>query len=324
MNFYHEQNILTISLDKKIDYKFTSLYGKLVNNWTTASYNLIELDFSQTEFITLAGAMYLIFPINTIINIKRKKGIYIETGITGYSKKLFDTLLNFGFISILKLYGNLHINPEIDRLSNLRLNFWDKSLRSLEKPFQSIYWPISTLPPKFMNNVDLEIHKFYNNFIDCFKAIIYSDLIRNLNYETLDYIEKYFTKSVNESTKNVWDHSESWGIAAIQSDTNNKTIFCLFDFGIGFINSYIKRKGSYERNVTADKEVLTWLFENNHTSNPESNNGHGLSIIQKFIDLTEGTLIVNTDRYTIKYNKIERLKIDVKEYYPGTQIMMNF
>ena len=318
-----ENDILTFKLPKKIDYTFTSCYEILLLESKNGSFEILDLDFSNTLFITLPGAIYLVFIVHAVVESKKKQNNYFETAITNYSEKTLAMLSNFGSIEMLKLYGNLKVAKDVEDHSISRVKYW-KSLNNLSPKTQSIYWPMSNIPLKLGDRYEQNVRSFYGNFIDYFKVILNAGLINSDYLKTVDFIEKYFNKSINEATKNIWDHSESWGMASIQSTEYTKTTLCLFDFGVGFINSYVKRKGLYNRDLKSDMEVLVWLFQEGNTSQSSGNHGHGLSIIQKFIDMTNGTLLISTDSYLLTYTKKRGLVINQKGYFPGSQIMINF
>ena len=316
-------NSLVLFFDKKVDFTVYCYYSDLINtkNFTFQS---IELNFSKTEFVTLPAALYILFFINDIEKTKKKNNIYIETYITIYRENLIKALSNFGLINILKTYGNIKLNEEIDSLNLNYLNFWKVKVKINNYHLNNLYWPISTIPAKTGMHYEAEVGSFYNNFISYFDLLLNNSMIPNLNDDNVELYRNYFLKAVNESTKNVWDHSKSWGVAAIHSNKLQKTTFCLFDYGVGFINSYVLRKGGYERNKTSDLEVLNWLFIEGNRSNEEGNHGHGLSIILKFVDITKGILLIKTDKYMIQYTKNKGLLINESSFYPGVQIMINF
>jgi hypothetical protein len=324
MELQLQDNKLIIFLDGKIDYTFANHFEDITTQSKQLSFSLLELNFQKTSFITLPGVMYLVFTINRIVDIKRIAGAYFETSICDYSNYQLTLLCNFGFINIMGIYGKLKVSREIIEFAESRPKYWKNILQNSKINLTQIHWPISIIPTKVGTHFQNEIIKFHNDFIDFFKGIINAGLISNLDYQKEEFIEKHFTKAINEATKNVWDHSESWGMASIESNRSSNTTLCLFDFGVGFIKSYIKRIGDYKRTVENDKEILLWLFKEGNTSQSGVNHGHGLSIIQKFTDITQGKLLISTDKYLINYNKRNGLRITEKKYYPGTQIMINF
>jgi len=324
MQLFVENDILTFSLDERVDYNIASSYEKLIQTCQNSSFNIFHLNFEKTGFVTLPGAIYLVFMAHEVVNSKKAQSEFVKTEIVECPDKITFALLNFGFFNALKLYGNLNTSPDFDRTSIEQITYWKRVVTNLDPNLKRLYWPIANIPLKHGNRFELEAHNFVNGFIDFFTSVIRLGFLNNLSNEDLDFIERFFIKAINESTKNVWDHSESWGVAAIQSSTYTNTTFCLFDFGIGFIKSYIKRKGEFLRSNTADKNVLKWLFEEGNTSNEGTNHGHGLSILQKFTDLSGGVLLINTDRYGIQYSKTKGLIIKEKTFFPGTQIMFNF
>lgn len=64
-------------------------------------------------------------------------------------------------------------------------------------------------------------------------------------------------------------------------------------------------------------------FEEHNTSNDDENHGRGLARIAKFIDATNGIWLIKTDKYMMQYDS-KGLKITEQNYFPGTQIMINF
>lgn len=324
MQLLVNDNILSIVLDKKIDYHITSIYQEAVNLSRTNEFVYLQLDFSNTSYVTVAGAMYLIFISHQIVKIKQTKKIYIETRYIEGTQNVTSTLLNLGFFNILKIYGNFITDNIQEKEINARIEYWKKAIQNPNSNLKSIYWPITTIPRKFGKNFEMDAYNFYNGFFNFFYALDQFGLISNLDNETIKFIEQYFNKAINEATKNVWDHSESWGIASIISNSSTKTSLCLFDFGVGFINSYIKRMGDFERSLQSDIAVINWLFEEGNTSNINTNHGHGLTVLQKFTDLSNGILVINTDSYLIQYSKTKGLIFNQKSYFPGTQIMINF
>lgn len=324
MEIISQDNKFTIFLDGKIDYTFSNYFKEIIVQSKKSSFSLLELNFQRTSFITLPGIMYLIFTIHHVVNMKKNVKTYFETSISDYSEYQLTLLCNFGFVSILEVYGRLKVSSEIAEFASSRQKFWKKTIISPVINLSQIHWPISIIPIKVGSHFNTEVIKFHNDFVDFFKGIVRKGLIDDFDNKKSNFIEKYFMKAINEATKNVWDHSESWGIASIESNNINNTTLCLFDFGIGFIKSYTKRLGSYERTPDRDKEILSWLFEEGNTSQSETNHGHGLPIIQKFTDITNGKLLISTDRYLLNYNNKTGLRISEKEYYPGTQIMINF
>lgn len=323
MDIYVKENIFVLRFEKKVDFTLTSIYNRALSLAKNEKFQIINLDLALTKFVTLPGAMYILLLISEIVSVKKRNRLHVESRLTNYSGDVILSLANFGLISMLKIYGNLNnTDSYISSLSIERYDFWQKAIKS-SQILPNLYWPISPIPLKTHIGYLESISYFYNNFNDYFTKLSTQNRFDSLDSASTE-IRSSFIKAVNESTKNVWDHSESWGIASMQSTKTMNTTFCLFDLGIGFINSYIKRLGKYERSVESDKKVLMWLLEEGNTSNEANNHGHGLAIIRKFTNITNGYLLINTDKYTIRFNKKTSFKIEEKQYFPGTQIMINF
>lgn len=323
MTLSYSNNVLTLKLGKKIDYTVSKHYALLRQGIESHSFQIIDIDFSQTKFITLPGGMYLLFILSSIISSKNKKNIYIESRISNLSEPLLVSIANFGLINVFITYANLKVPEAIKQLSESKSNYWKNIVKKRISNLNAIYWPVTIIPTKTSDSFENDVSSYINNFTDYFNALNYNNFISNLSGEVLEYNRKSFIRAINEATKNVWDHSQSWGAASIYSSKNNKTTMCLFDYGIGFINSYIKRKGEFERNAANDKRILRWLFEEHNTSNDDENHGRGLARIAKFIDTTNGIWLIKTDKYMMQYDS-KGLKISEQSYFPGTQIMINF
>jgi hypothetical protein len=317
-------NILRIDFNTRIDYSIISSYDKVINGARRNSFKILELCFKKTKFITLPGAMYIMFIVYAIVNTKERDSQYVETRILNCSEAVLSIISSFGLLNILKFYGNLKLESSVSRVSEFKYNYWKRVLKDGNYNSDSIFWPISIIPPKASNDFESSISSFINGFIDYFNILVQNNMVENINEKGFDNTRKDFIRAVNESTKNVWDHSESWGAASIFSSRREKSTFCLFDYGIGFINSYIKRKGTYERTIDNDKRILQWLFVEGNTSNDDNNLGRGLPRIAKFVETSRGVMLIKTDKYILKYDYKKGLEIINSEYFPGTQIMINF
>lgn len=326
-----QDNVLTLHFEHKVDYKVAAFFHENFVPLHNRPYEILELNFAATKFVTLPGAMYVILTCVSLVNAKTNKA---HISVTNCNNAVALALANFGLLSALKSLGSLLINPEMNKLSDDRIHFWREFMKddplkqwnSSEKNYRynttNLYWPITFIPVKTSEYFERENSKFINSFIVYYNLLVGNGMILN-EKANIEFMHRYFIKSINEGVKNVWDHSESWGITAIQSNKINKTTFCLFDFGIGFINSFIKRKGEFDRNNTNDKEKLKWLFQEGNTSNIGENHGHGLAIIAKFVDITQGILLIRTDKYEMVYTRA-RLTVRDSSFFPGTQIMINF
>lgn len=323
MKIIYSNNILTIKLGKKIDFTIYKYYEAIKHSSDNNSFQIIEIDFSETTYITLPGGMYLLFILSSIINYKSKQNIYVESRISNLSEPVLASLANFGLINVLIIYANLKVSDDLKYLSDNKINYWKNTVKKGNSNLNSIYWPVTIIPSKTSDSFENDVSNYINNFIDYFNALSYNKMIGSLSGEILENSRKNFIRSINEATKNVWDHSYSWGVASIYSSKNNKTTLCLFDYGVGFINSYVKRRGAFERNVANDKAILEWLFNEYNTSNEGENHGRGLARIAKFIDITKGILLIKTDKYMMQYD-LNGLNIYEQPYFSGTQIMINF
>lgn len=316
MEIIQNNTILSFVFEKKIDYSISTHYEKSCNQDNQYHLQILELDFSNTTFVTLPGAIYVASMASRMITEK----IVRELRIINYSDSVLKALVNFGFIRFLKSFANLQVESDVYALNEKIMHFWQEDVKHNEYNLRNLYWPMTRLPIKSSEN---EITTLYNKFINYFNLLFQNELIQAHATVDIELLRKRFIKCINEAIQNVWDHSESWGVAAIQSNNHSGTTLCVFDFGVGFINSFTKRKGTYIRNQKSDIQQLQWLFKKGNTTNEGQNFGHGLHIISQLINITNGTMLIRTDKYTMIYRD-SNLKISEGKFCPGAQLMINF
>lgn len=322
MDVTKSEDTLTILFPSKIDYHIVSDFEKSDRfELRNTRIRFLQLDFALTEKVTLPGILYVFVFISSLLDNWKSQSKHIITLANNCSDLILNEFLNLGFIHALQVYCTLNISEDLKNHSNNKYRFWTEDIKRLDRKFNKIFWPISRIP---LQSNYTENAIFFNKLFDYFRLLLDNGFLKNLSIDDYEFIQRHFLKTINETIKNVWDHSESWGAISIHSREENMTNLCIFDNGIGFINSYIKRKGEYTRTIINDIEVLRWLFQEGNTSNENGNFGHGLAIITKFIDITNGVLLIRTDRYQVVYKKANGLQITPTTYFNGSQISINF
>lgn len=324
MKIRYHNNTLHLNLDNKVDYSICFAYGEILNATESFNFSLLNINFRDTRFVTLPGAMYLFLIAERVSGYKASKGQEVRILISEVSENVEQTLMNFGFLSILKTTTPFIIPSTLENESNQRIQYWRKVTKEGYADVNSLYLPMMKIPNQEGDNFESELGYFINKFNNYFNTLANSALGQYLPYKHNPDIRKDFIAVIVEATKNVWDHSESWGSTGMYSSKSNKTTICLFDLGVGFINSYMKRKGSFERTVKNDMEILGWLFKRGNTSNEDSNYGFGLHQIAEYVVMTSGLLMIKTDKYLMTYDKSHHLKVATSSYFPGSQLMIHF
>ena len=117
--------------------------------------------------------------------------------------------------------------------------------------------------------------------------------------------------------KNIFDHSESWGIGAIYANQKSGLQICYYDIGIGIMESVRKHKSIISDN---DMDILNWALLDGNSSKDENNNNHGrgFTVIKKFIKSKHGILSIRTGRF----HRLSDGTTKTTNWFPGTQIVM--
>ena len=97
MEVTYSHNIFSLNLEGKIDYTLPFSYEEIISKSSSNTFEIIELNFSKTKFITLAGALYLLFIVSSVVKSKRTFHSNIETIITNCSDNIMEILASFDF-----------------------------------------------------------------------------------------------------------------------------------------------------------------------------------------------------------------------------------
>ncbi|WP_417855159.1 hypothetical protein [Xanthomarina gelatinilytica] len=310
-----ENNYIVFVFGRKIDYKLYSRFES-VEKVESQAFNQLFLDFSQTSFITLPGIIYVLYFLN---HLKKNKEFF-ETRLINIKANIARQLAKFGFLNSSITYGNLFLDSELEIINNrLMSNF---SLENVNNQ-SSLYFPIKTLPKRSGEHFESDGSGFTNSFVDYFNLLDMRGEFEGLVNKEL--VKKKFTKAIYEIGKNIWEHSFSWGLAAIQSTESTGTSIAICDNGVGFIGSYKHRNPEYVINTDNNRNLIEWLIVEGNSSKGKNKNGHGLSRVFDFILEVKGTLLIKTDAFEITLKKDqEKPKIKSSSFFVGTQVFINF
>lgn len=311
INVEHNRYLI-LKFDRRVDYKLYENFEK-IQSLEKLIFYIVYLDFSETKFVTLPGAVYIIFFLD---HLRRKK--QIETRIIDIDYSITSILSKYGFFNCAKLYGSLVLDQNIENINT-------KHLENLNiQDLSSLYWPIRTIPEKSGHHFESDESGFTNSFIEYFNMLNNRGKLDTYK-DNLDIIKKGFVKAAYELGKNIWEHSQSWGLYAIQSADKTKTNLVICDNGVGFIGSFKLRNPGYSGSTKKNKELLEWLLIDGNSSKGEDKNGHGLTRVIDFIRVTNGILLIRTDQFEITVKGKQTIP-EIKEntFFKGTQIFINF
>lgn len=309
MEIIIESKSIELLYDSNIDYRLYSNFDK-IQLIAKEEIDQVFLNFSKTKYITLPGCIYIIFLLYEI----KLHNKYFETRIISITENLIHVLTKFGFFESSSFYCNLKVDKQISDLV-YSYNYSNTS---------SIYWPIATVPPKLDRHFESNNAKFTNGYSEYFDLLIKNKLISSDKYSITE-IRSKFNKSIYELVKNIWEHSNSWGLASIQSTDSTNTTIAICDYGIGFIESYKKRNSSYQDNSNNNNKLIESQLEDNFSSKSEHKYGHGMARVKEFVDLMNGILLIKTDKFKVTYNgKTKEQTIENDNFFKGAQIFINF
>ncbi|MGZ8748804.1 MAG: ATP-binding protein, partial [Mycobacterium sp.] len=93
-----------------------------------------------------------------------------------------------------------------------------------------------------------------------------------------------FWRILAELYKNIYDHSNSWGLVTVVARPQYGTVISFHDLGIGILKS-VESLGA--RSLTSDEQAIRWaLIEGN--SSKVGNSGLGLALVSRFVSTCVG------------------------------------
>jgi len=228
--------------------------------------------------------------------------IYNYLTILGFYSQLSDKA------DIIEIQDIVHYESELKKKREENRKTYRQSPEG--KPI-SIILPIETIPKQIdsISGKDFEnrVGKFVNRTIDSF-----SELFKSTHYNFSGEDQHNFLLSNVELYKNIFEHSQSWGIATIHARPNFGTTVCYFDLGIGFKESVGK--------FSSELQSIEWaLVDGNSSKLGDDNDGYGLTIVQEFVLIRNGSLKIRSgDCLLEKSNKEKNSRIVTT--FPGVQI----
>lgn len=273
------------------------------------AFNSIILDLSQIKYIDPEGALALICFCSAI---KRKNKnanfhfVYPIESVLNYLK----TLGFFGQMSdkagVIEIQDIVHYENELKHERRIRQKKYSNqiNLKSIIFPFKTISQQID-----FMGGSDFEnmIGKFVKSIIHSF-----TELFKSPHYNFNGEDQHNFLLSNVELYKNIFEHSESWGIASIHARPNHGTTVCYYDIGIGFKASV----GKFD----SERESIEWALIDGNSSKPgDDNDGFGLTIVQDFVLKRNGKIKIRSGDCLLQIASTSKQKNKVSKF-PGVQI----
>lgn len=283
----------------------------------------IIFDMSKLKHIRIGG---LISFLSLCGAIKEKKifkdtrDLKIELELP--STKVMDYLHWMQFFKISNIYGLIENSESLSEQDKEFFKLWKNKIRKYcteidpmkREQYKARIFPIHFIPPSGkITDFESACRRFVNDLIDVFEPVLEYDL--NFPRELI----RGFWELNLELFKNIYDHSKSWGIVAVQV-LKNEVVFSYSDIGIGIKNSLQEiLKTKYNLDEINDCFAIEEAIKKGVSSktNASSNNlGLGLYIVTEYTKKTKGRMIIRSGECLYPINsKSKRVK-----YFPGTQI----
>lgn len=275
----------------------------------------VLLDFSQVKYIFPEGVLSII----CFCFFLRNKSIFPINDVHIHLNSPPENV--YTYLTILGFYGQMSIKSEIIEIQNIvhyesELKKERKARCEYNKPLfavkpNPIILPIETIPMQIdsISGRDFEnmLGVFVNHTIDTF-----GELFQSTHYNFSGEDQHDFLLSNVELYKNVFEHSQSWGIGTIHARPNHGTTVCYFDTGVGF-------RGSVNK-FSTDLQAIEWsLVDGNSSKAGDDNDGFGLTIVQDFVLKRNGNLKIRSGNCLLEITSKSRKNKLVSEF-PGVQI----
>jgi hypothetical protein len=318
-NYTAEDGVLEILFPKKIEFHIGDAFSQIIVD-VKKKIQFIDLDFKETTFVTLPGALYILTACSYLTGGNKTVAIRLKNlsdQIERYLQQIkFFTSLNARNSTILD-------NRLIDREKKI---FENKSAIKNQYSDKTIVLPISIIPRDEAGHFDSFAKTFINQFQEFFYFIT---KIPDYNYiDSIDDSQELF-EALYENAKNVYDHSNSEGFGAVYANLNLKgTTIAFFDIGIGIGQSVLD---VHPPNVSNEREAIYWalkdgnsrikLLDQRYLGARTHNQGRGFTIIKEFVDSKKGILTIRTGSSQLNYSNHTWQEKNVG-FFPGTQVII--
>ena len=286
------------------------------------------LDMANVRMVRPAGICFLVCMLAVLAPKRGSRGVRIR--IVNLSESVESFLCTLGFFSTLKkrvaLIGSedMIANDERRRRRNEKAAndaYWRGGQES-DKP---LVWPIETIFEKstegYLSNSQFESDcaRFIDRAVVKFRGLF----IEELGMAHVD--QGLFWQSNRELYKNIYDHSESWGIVSVFGRPNHGTIFTYHDVGIGMLASINVNHEEGEQ-LTSDLEAIKWAIVDGNSSKKignegwTENSGVGLSIVSEMVIESRGRIEIRTGGTIYCHDGQSDWRSLNTDFFPGTHV----
>jgi len=182
-----------------------------------------------------------------------------------------------------------------------------------------VVWPMQIIAQKDIRNsyrtFEDDCQRLVNDAADHFDELFSSP---HFNFDQGDRHD--FRQAIYELFMNVYEHSDSWGLAMIHAQLDRGTFICCHDIGIG-IRESLTDSPSVKETIENDYQAIKWVLVEGH-SRKVGGNGIGLNIIEDFVSERNGTIEIRSGECLLRKTTLgdARWKPYHVPWFPGTQL----
>jgi len=327
-----EQNSLEITVTgiitaRTLDLILQEIYRQKSQSFTESTRVNLIVNLSGVSVIRPSGAVGLVCLCSALMTNKMKNLASPSTFFLRHPpENVVSYLTRIGFFTQMSMKANLMghhdliVREEHLRHRDRNMRMQDMVAGHFDSKSRPIVWPMQLIGRKEDQHTHRDFEdtcqQLVNSAADHFDSLFSSS---HFNFDRRDKHD--FLLANYELYMNIYDHSESWGLAMIHARPEHGTYICCNDIGIG-IRKSVNASHKIRKQLETDHEAIKWaLIEGN--SSKDDGNGLGLNIIEEFVTSRKGTIEIRSGECLLQRNSADANWIPHRvPWFPGTQINM--
>lgn len=292
--------------------------------FTASDVRDLVVDLSNATMIELSGAGHLVCLCSALMTNKLKE---IASPSTMYLRRptgnVLTWLTRIGFFTSMSAKAKLLGHGELVHAEEKMRELSGKQAQAIASTWvdsgdRPIVWPIELVPHKegssAYRNFENACQYFLNHAHDQFDRLFSSS---HFNFDRGDVHD--FWNANSELYRNIFEHSDSWGLATIHARPQYGTVVCYYDIGIG-IKGSVNASSNIPREFDTDYDAIKWALVEGHSSKI-GGSGLGLNIVGDFVLSRDGTIELRSGQCLLQKRPGDTdWRAQVVPWFPGTQI----
>jgi len=282
------------------------------------------LDLSNVSLVMLDGATSLVCLCSALMTNKLKE---IANPSTIYLRRPAENVVSWltriGFFTSMSAKAKLLGHSELVHAEEKMRELSRKQAQAIASTWvdsgdRPVVWPMELIPHKegssAYRNFENACQYFLNRAYDQFDRLFSSS---QFNFDRQSKHD--FWNANSELYRNIFEHSDSWGLATIHARPKHGTRVCYYDIGMG-IKGSVNTSPNIPKEFDSDYEAMKWALVEGHSSKIEGS-GLGLNIVDDFVSSRGGTIELRSGQCLLQKRPGDMdWRAQVVPWFPGTQI----